>query len=178
MRSGEEASERLRAHRKDLEQLQSENLLLEQRATDAEQKVSLLIDQVENLVDNYRRRSRQVPSTNSEVAAGSNGLDLGHARSESSETASTYGGNGLDAWNSAALDNLASELETLRSHWEATNKNYRLSSNFDFDQPAGGAKDDDHHGAGMGLMSKSLADWRKRLDADDPHAAADKTHRS
>lgn len=179
LKSSEDATRTLGSHRKDLEQLQSENSLLEQRATDAEQKVSLLLDQVEHSVDSYRRRSRQAPSLNSEaVSATSNGLSLGHTRNESSETESAYDGNGADNRNSAALDNLASELETLRSHWEATNKNYRLSTNFDFDQPAVSKKDDDGGVAGLGL-SESLADWRKRLDTDDPHAgAADKTPQS
>ncbi|POR32568.1 Tip elongation aberrant protein 1 [Tolypocladium paradoxum] len=177
IKSSEDATKSLGSHRKDLEQLQSENSLLEQRATDAEQKVSLLLDQVEHSVDSYRRRSRQAPSLNSEaVSAASNGLGPGHSRNESSETESAYGGNGVDARNSAALDNLASELETLRSHWEATNKNYRLSTNFDFDQPAV-TKKDDGAAAGLGL-SESLADWRKRLDTDDPQAGADKTHQS
>ncbi|XP_044721653.1 kelch motif domain-containing protein [Hirsutella rhossiliensis] len=177
LKSNEEVTKSLNSHRKDLEQLQSENSILEQRATDAEQKVSLLLDQVENSVDSYRRRSRQVVSMNSDTPAGSNGLILGHTRSDSSDTASAYGGNGLDGRNSVALDHLATELETLRSHWEATNKNYRLSSNFEFDQHAG-AKEEDDSAAAVGL-SKSLADWRKRLDTDDPPpAGADKTHPS
>ncbi|KAL2269066.1 hypothetical protein VTJ83DRAFT_3912 [Remersonia thermophila] len=74
-----------------------------------------------------------------------------------------FGGNARD---SAALDSLANELETLRSQWEATNKNYRLSTTFDFDtNPAAspailGKKDE---GAAAGL-SESLADWRKKMD--------------
>ncbi|KAH8885776.1 hypothetical protein GQ53DRAFT_751114 [Thozetella sp. PMI_491] len=71
-----------------------------------------------------------------------------------------------NARNSTALDNLANELETLRSHWEATNKNYRLSNTFDFEgagMSPGGKRDD---AASLGL-SESLADWRKRLD-DNP----------
>lgn len=157
-------------HKKDLEQLQSENSQLEQRASDAEEKVALLLDQVEHSVDNYRRRSRQVPSLNSEST---NGMALGHTRNESSETESAYEeGNNLDARNSAALDNLASELETLRSHWEATNKNYRLSTNFDFDTPTVGKKPEESP-ANVGL-SESLADWRKRLDTDDQHPGSDK----
>ncbi|KAK0390907.1 hypothetical protein NLU13_0410 [Sarocladium strictum] len=164
LKQSEEATRKLSSHRKDLEQLQTENSLLEQRATDAEQKVSLLLDQVEHSVDNYRRQSRQVlpadgPSTNGT----GNGGSYGHTRQESSEAGSVYGGNGVDGRNSAALDNLASELETLRSHWEATNKNYRLSTNFEFDSNAVRDKDS----AGIGL-SESLADWRKRLDHDEP----------
>ncbi|CAM1502107.1 Fc.00g040910.m01.CDS01 [Cosmosporella sp. VM-42] len=167
LRSNEEATQKLDSHRKHLEQLQSENSLLEQRANDAEQKVALLLDQVEHSVDSYRRRSRQVTSMNSEMAAQANGLALGHVRAESSEGGSVYGsssGNNLENRNSAALDNLANELETLRSHWEATNKNYRLSTNFDFD--ASPSKKEDDTPTGMGL-SESLADWRKRLDTDE-----------
>ncbi|ATY59994.1 cell polarity (Tea1) [Cordyceps militaris] len=163
----EHTSKQLTKHVKDLDQLRSENALLEQRATDAEQKVSLLLDQVEHSVDSYRRRSRQPNMTPVDVG-GSNGLGLGHARQESSEAESVYGGGGhgsTDGRNSAALDNLASELETLRTHWEATNKNYRLSNNFDFDPPAELKKDDDGI-AGAGL-SESLADWRKKLDAEE-----------
>jgi chromosome segregation ATPase len=161
----DDATRKLDSHRKDLEQLQSENSLLEKRATDAEQKVSLLLDQVEHSVDNYRRQSRQVMPVDgpSPSANGATNGSYGHTRQESSEAGSVYGANGVEGRNSAALDNLASELETLRSHWEATNKNYRLSTNFEFDSNAVRDKDS----AGIGL-SESLADWRKRLDHDEP----------
>jgi chromosome segregation ATPase len=177
LKNSEEATQKLSNHRKDLEQLQSENALLEQRASDAEQKVALLLDQVEHSVDNYRRRSRQVPSLNSEMAASANGFGLGHSRQESSEGESIYGGTtsgngGLEARNSAALDSLANELETLRSQWEATNKNYRLSTNFDFDTTSAVKKDNDT-AAGVGL-SESLADWRKRLDTEEHHSDGEK----
>ncbi|KAF5656533.1 cell polarity protein [Fusarium heterosporum] len=192
LKYSEEATQKLSTHRKDLEQLQSENALLEQRANDAEHKVALLLDQVEHSVDNYRRRSRQVPSMNSEMAIGANGMGLGHSRHESSESGSVYGGTsanasasenvgttgkgGLEARNSAALDSLADELETLRSHWEATNKNYRLSTNFDFETAAATKKGDDG-ATGVGL-SESLADWRKRLDTEDPHSDGEKTRQT
>ncbi|KAM3566060.1 hypothetical protein ARSEF4850_000959 [Beauveria asiatica] len=170
----EQTSKQLATHVKDLDQLRSENALLEQRATDAEQKVSLLLDQVEHSVDSYRRRSRQ-PNMTPVEAGGANGLGgLGHARQESSEIESVYGGGGgggggahssVDDRNSAALDNLASELETLRTHWEATSKNYRLSTNFDFDPPADLKKDED--GMASAGLTESLADWRKKLDAEE-----------
>lgn len=171
VKAKDEVTRTLGSHRKDLQELQNENALLEQRAHDAEQKVSLLLDQVEHSVDNYRRQSRQVMPSAADVAAATNGAEgYGHTRQESSDAGSAYGGNGVgpgvDARNSAALDNLASELETLRSHWEATNKNYRLSTNFEFDSNAVRDKD----GAGIGL-SESLADWRKRLDTDEPGPA-------
>lgn len=150
-------SAKAKSQDKDLEQLRSENGLLEKRATDAEHKVALLLDQVENSVDNYRRQSRQVPST-VDVTNGA-----GSHRKDSADAESNYGSNGgVDARNSMALDNLASELETLRSHWEATNKNYRLSTNFDFDTP-----DAKHEEGGGHGLSESLADWRKKLDADE-----------
>ena len=169
VQNSEKANDMLDTQRKNVEQMRSENAQLEQRANDAEQKVSLLLDQVEHSVDNYRRQSRQVPSLNSELSPGTNGLGIGHTRDESSEAGSTYGANNVsDARNSAALDNLASELETLRSHWEATNKNYRLSTNFDMDPDAAGRRADD---GGVGL-SESLADWRKKLDTEERAANA------
>ncbi|EAQ89641.1 hypothetical protein CHGG_06260 [Chaetomium globosum CBS 148.51] len=198
---------RLETFQRDLEQLQQENALLERRAQDAEQKVSTLLDQVELSVDNYRRRSRQVPSLNSEsigmatsstANGGGNGNGNhhripGHLRQESTAseaeslydpsapahgTTTTAGGSGLgEARNSAALDSLANELETLRSHWETTNKNYRLSNAFDIDAhpvatgAGASSRKDDGAGAGAGLgLSESLADWRKRLDEGHPDA--------
>ncbi|KAL7951908.1 hypothetical protein V8C42DRAFT_21961 [Trichoderma barbatum] len=168
----DEARTSLSTQRKELEQLQGENALLEQRASDAEQKVSLLLDQVEHSVDTYRRRSRHVVSMNADAMTAANGLGLGslgtlalgHNRNESSEGESIYGDSNLGNRNSAALDNLATELETLRNHWETTNKNYRLSTNFDFES-ANAAKKEDDTPIGMG-MSGNLADWRKRLDTD------------
>jgi hypothetical protein len=218
--SSEEIHRRLEMSRHDLEELQQENALLERRAQDAEHKVGTLLDQVELSVDNYRRRSRQAPSLNTESiglasasptngGGGGNGNGngngnhrhiQGHMRQEStaSEAESLYGTaddstptatpvpthpsniSALDnssspagnARNSAALDSLANELETLRTHWEATNKNYRLSNTFDFDMnpavqqaaAAANAKKEEGSGtSGLGL-SESLADWRKRLD--------------
>lgn len=165
--NAEEASRLLNSSKKDLEQLQQENALLERRAQDAEQKVTLLLDQVETSVDTYRRRSKQrLPSLQSDSSnmpapAGPPTNGVGHhARQLSSEAGSLYDGAG-NARDSTALDNLANELETLRSHWEATNKNYRLSNTFDFEPSTPTRKED----VGLGL-SESLADWRKRLDED------------
>ncbi|CAK7231952.1 Negative regulator of mitotic exit [Sporothrix bragantina] len=214
-KSKDEAMTHLTSSRRDLEELHHENALLEQRAQDAEQKVGMLLDQVESSVGNYRRRSRQVAGigadqlrdasgpalsangggattnghtggvTNNGTHAasmnlgGSTGSGLGHERQDSSETGSAYGESvGGDARNSAALDSLANELETLRSHWEATNKNYRLSNAFDFESTSGapggssgggglapgGLRKDNKDEGGLGL-SESLADWRKRLDS-------------
>ncbi|OAA67638.1 Kelch-type beta propeller [Cordyceps fumosorosea ARSEF 2679] len=168
----EHSTKQLATYVKDLDQLRSENDLLEQRATAAETRVTFLLEQVEHSVDNYRRRSRQANMTPVDVG-GSNGVS--HTRQESSEAESVYGGGShgnADGRSSAALENLASELETLRTHWEATNKNYRLSNTFDFDPPVDLKKDDDTM-AGAGL-SESLADWRKKLDAEE-HAEGRKS---
>ncbi|KAK4192467.1 putative Tip elongation aberrant protein 1 [Podospora australis] len=180
-KSAEETTRRAEALKRDLDQLQQENASLERRAQDAEHKVSTLLDQVELSVDNYRRRSRQAPSLTSETvstvgplggggstngggvggpSSSGHGHALGHVRQESAESESLYGGVS-DARNSTALDNLANELETLRSHWEATNKNYRLSNTFDFEANPIIKKDETATSIGL---SESLADWRKRLD--------------
>lgn len=171
-----DASEATRLHttsKQSLDQLHQENMLLERRAQDAEQKVTLLLDQVETSVGTYRRSSRQPANTHPDTAppalaapAATNGgsHSLSHNRQLSdSEAGSVYdGGPGLgNARDSTALDNLADELETLRSHWQATNKNYRLSNNFDFEPEQPMRREE----GALGL-SESLADWRKRLDED------------
>lgn len=179
-RTVEEASARFAASKRELEQLQQENALLEQRAHDAENKVSMLLDQVENSVTTYRRQSRNISGMEPMPPSGAAGAGHesatnggAHGRKESgSDAGSVYSPTLGEARNSAALDNLANELETLRSHWEATNKNYRLSNAFDFDtgpKEGGGAENAAGGGgakeaAGQGL-SDSLADWRKRLDS-------------
>ncbi|KAK4200592.1 putative Tip elongation aberrant protein 1 [Triangularia verruculosa] len=183
VKTSEDTNRRLEAHKKDLEQLQQENILLERRALDAEHKVGTLLDQVELSVDNYRRRSRQAPSLNSETIesnaasgpgganGGSSSASLGHIRQDSGGSESLYGGvpggRGMDSLSgvgdkrgSKALDNLADELENIRSQWETTNKNYRLSNTFDFD-PTKNKRDS------IGL-SGSLSEWRKRLDESHP----------
>jgi hypothetical protein len=158
-----ETGQRLTLQEQRLETVQHENALLEKRAQDAEHKVGLLLNQVESSVDNYRRRSRQVLPETPASAVIANGL--GHQRQESSEAESVYGGMS-ESRNSAALDNLANELDMLRSKWEATNESYRLSNAFEFEGATGKKAGDDDGGASIGL-SESLADWRKRLDSEE-----------
>ncbi|KAI6247775.1 Tip elongation aberrant protein 1 [Erysiphe necator] len=111
-------------------QLQKENTLLQQRVKDAEQKVSLLLDQVEQSVDIYRRHSRPVDLNGAAPSANSNSIyQRSLLTTDSASETSFDGGNR----NSMALDSLASELETLRSNWQITNKNYRLSNAFDIE---------------------------------------------
>ncbi|OAX83060.1 hypothetical protein ACJ72_02590 [Emergomyces africanus] len=148
--------------REDLEQLKNENALLESRALDAEQKVTMLLDQVESSVTNYRRQSQQ-------VLPHSNGLN----RTASNSSSNTIGGRPragsnvsqddsfLDHRGSFALDSLASELDALRNHWESTNRNYRLSTQFDFDRTP------TKETYGESGLSDNLASWRKRLDEEE-----------
>jgi chromosome segregation ATPase len=143
----------------DLAQLQEENALLERRAQDAEQKVSLLLDQVEHSVDNYRRQSRVEPNGSHHQRNGSGGDSM-------SEGSVYEGGNR----NSMALDSLANELETLRTHWETTNKNYRLSTTFDFEDRSLHRTTTAESDKPPSGLSPSVTDWRKRLDAEEEHA--------
>ena len=164
--------------RNDIDKLQKENTILEERARDAENKVQLLLDQVESSVDNYRRQSRMagdgVPTMNGTYHRPMSGLSeanttnhtQGHSRNISDGSQSIVSeATGADGRNSMALDSLASELDALRSHWETTkNSNYRLSDRFDFERtPTGSA----HPHAGSGDFGSSLAQWRQGLNLDD-----------
>ncbi|KAF8538437.1 hypothetical protein BDD12DRAFT_917694 [Trichophaea hybrida] len=126
-----------------VDKLESENALLENRAQSAEQKVSMLLDQVENSVDAYRR------STRFENANG----ESGSARS------SFYG---PDNRTSVALDSLATELDALRNHWESTNKTYRLSNTFEFEKTPTTPQTD---------FSTNIAQWRQKLAQEDEIAS-------
>ncbi|KAK2808960.1 hypothetical protein FQN50_004234 [Emmonsiellopsis sp. PD_5] len=156
--------------RADLEQLKKENSLLETRALDAEQKVTMLLDQVESSVTNYRRQSQQVLSQ-------SNGLNRTHSNASSNVVAATGGRPRADSnvsqddtflvdhRGSFALDSLASELDALRTHWESTNRSYRLSTQFDFDRTP------TKETYGEAGLSDSLASWRKRLDEEEARSS-------
>ena len=150
----------------ELSQLKAENLLLESRATDAEQKVTMLLDQVGQSVGNYRRQSQiQASQRDSVLNGGANGAH--HKREQSSSTvtstdqSSQDDGLYTDTRGSLALDNLASELDALRSHWESNTRNYRMSSQFDFERTP------TKESSGGGELSDSLANWRKRLEEEE-----------
>ena len=88
-RQGHEQMQQQLAHttdqaRTELEQLRHQNATLESRAIDAEQKVSLLLDQLDSSVGNYRRRSQD---EHSHLTA--NGQGHEHHRNLSSSTADT-----------------------------------------------------------------------------------------
>ncbi|KAK9855880.1 hypothetical protein MYU51_001529 [Penicillium brevicompactum] len=157
-----EAAERSRA---ELEQLKQENSHLETRASDAEHKVNMLLEQVQTSVGHYRRQSQHGPVPNgisrTHSNASSNTISgaQGRPRADSSVSQdSTF----PDNRGSMALDSLANELDALRSHWESTNRNYRLSSQLDLERTP--TKNDSE---GPALMNDSLAEWRRRLDEDE-----------
>jgi chromosome segregation ATPase len=142
--------------RAELEQVKSENKLLEQRAQDAEGKVTSYLNQMEVSVDHQRQQSRPIDV---------NG-ESGHTRVPSNGTAdrdstSASAMYGPDNRTSLALDNLTSELNALRSHWETNSKN-RLSTTFDFEKGLTSPIAPEH--------SNSLADWRRRLDMEEATA--------
>ena len=176
--------------RSELDQLRSENNMLESRALDAEQKVTLLLDQVGTSVGNYRRQSQNLHSHNPLPHGGANGHSrnlsaistassanpgplnfqggnnnsrgMQHSRTKSTDTDPAIPeGSDENNRNSQALDSLASELETLRSQWADTHRTYRLSNQFDFERSTPTSA------TGAGGMSSDLANWRKRLDAEE-----------
>ncbi|KAL6713652.1 Negative regulator of mitotic exit [Lecanora helva] len=171
--------------RAELDQLKKENSMLENRAIDAEGKVTLLLDQVGTSVGNYRRQSQQMNGhshnrnlSNISTTSTSNPHPLnfrptgGHTHTNSSSTTAdpnalhrTTSNNSSTAdtadhdRNSLALDHLASELETLRSHWADTHRTYRLSNQFDFERETTPTS-----ATSGGTMSEGLTSWRRRLD--------------
>ncbi|KAJ5693079.1 hypothetical protein N7462_002502 [Penicillium macrosclerotiorum] len=151
--------------RTELEQLKKENGHLETRASDAEQKVNMLLEQVETSVGHYRRQSQHgqlLPSngiSRSHSNASSNTVS-GRPRADSSVSQDST--SFPDNRGSMALDSLANELEALRNHWESTNRNYRLSSQMDLERTPTKENSD-----GPAMMSDSLAEWRRRLDEEE-----------
>jgi hypothetical protein len=159
------ATEQIKQSRDELEQLKQENTHLESRASDAESKVNMLLEQVQTSVGHYRRQSQHGPGTNgisrTHSNASSNTVSGGHGRARADSSVSQES-TFPDNRGSMALDSLANELDALRSHWESTNRNYRLSSQLDLERTP--TKNDSE---GPALMSDSLAEWRRRLDAEE-----------
>ncbi|KNG44240.1 cell polarity protein [Stemphylium lycopersici] len=149
----------------DLEALRRQHSQMEVRAKEAEARVQMFLDQFESSVDNYRRQS-QVPG---EMAHPEHARHRGHdsvasaeslySHNDGSSTPEALNRPGSSATrNSMALDNLASELDALRSHWETTNKAYRLSDRFDFERTPTNDKTD---------LNETLSQWRNNVDMDD-----------
>jgi hypothetical protein len=150
--------------RLDLESLRRQNAVVEERAREAESRVQMFLDQFETSVDSYRRQS-QLP------AGSVNGEHRNHRTHDSVASAESLYSNNDDSStpdatrpassatrNSMALDNLASELDALRSHWETTNKAYRLSDRFEFEKAPSGEQ---------GEMTDSLSQWRHHVSAEN-----------
>ena len=182
---------------RELSELRSENAMLLERAADAEQKVTLLLDQVGQSVGNYRRQSQlantpqppqllehqqqQPPTSLSQFHNNASSHNRGESVSTMLTDTTSLGddepntrgvGGEHDNRGSLALDNLASELETLRSQWaNNASRNYRLSNQFEFERtPTSanpGGSGTTHDGGGL-MGGTGLADWRRRLD-DDEH---------
>ena len=157
----------------ELSALKAENNMLETRALDAENKVTMLLDQVGQSVVNYRRQSHMA-ITPSNAPNG-----VGHKHQLSTSTTASASREGLentssdeptsaDNRGSLALDSLASELDALRSHWETTNRSYRLSNTFDFERTP--TKEN-----GGSDLTDSLASWRKKLDDEERHGTQQDT---
>lgn len=146
---------------KELAQLKSENSMLQDRAMDAEHKVTMLLDQVGQSVVNYRRQSQMAQHNHGDV----NGVhNVSHSRGESLSTMTdtSAGDEGsVDHRGSLALDTLASELETLRSQWASSaNRNRRLSNQSASERTPTA---EGHEGG----LSEGLANWRRRLDREE-----------
>lgn len=156
--SREELTRNAQKISKELDQLKAENTMLEKRAEEAETRVTMLLDQVGQSVGNYRRQSQLQP-----LPHGINGIL--HSREESASTLTDASLNdepiSRDERGSVALDNLASELETLKAQWESTSRSsHRLSTQFDSER----TPTTESHGA---ELSGSLADWRRRLEEEE-----------
>jgi DNA repair exonuclease SbcCD ATPase subunit len=153
------AAERTRG---ELEQLKQENSLLESRAVHAEQKVSMLLDQMVTSVDNHRRQSQHGQNLNPisrSHSTASTATVSGRPRGDSNISRDD---SFLNNRSSMALDSLASELDALRNHWESNNRNnHRLSSTFDLDQTP---TKETHDGTDL---SESVTNWRRRLEEEE-----------
>lgn len=156
--------------REEIEQLKEENSLLESRALHAEQRVTMLLEQMVTSVDNHRRQSQHGQGFTS------------ISRSQSNASTATVGGVGggrsrgnsnvsrddmfLDNRSSMALDSLANELDALRTHWESANRNHRLSSTFDLDATPTKEIHDGNN------LSASVTNWRRRLEEEEARTSS------
>ncbi|KAJ4340118.1 Negative regulator of mitotic exit [Didymella glomerata] len=151
--------------RADLDSLRQQYTVVEERAREAENRVQIFLDQFENSVDSYRRQS-QVPggSSNGDVTRhrahdSIASADSLYSRNDGSSTPEAPNNRPASTAtrNSMALDNLASELDALRSHWETTNKAYRLSDRFDFERTPTKEQHDTNEG---------ISQWRDSVDSE------------
>jgi len=138
--------------------LEQDNQQLESRATEAEEKVSLLLDQVETSVDTYRR---------SIIPKRTDG-----ASPPISPRSSSVGNR-----TSVALDSLAHELDQLRSHWESSSHRYRLSTTsslLDRESPTRGVTM--NNSASLGLSPFDFNTSNVTMSSDDPSVKVNGVH--
>lgn len=163
--------------RLDLETLRRQHAQTEERAREAESRVQMFLDQFESSVDNYRRQSQVPvgPTTNGEPVQGHRTHDsiasensLYSDDETSTPDANTRSGSAATR-NSMALDNLASELDALRSHWETTNKAYRLSDRFEFERTPSTSQDEN---------TETMSQWKKQMKAEDEAQAGASTNQA
>ena len=159
--SHSELSQSISKREQELAELKTENSMLETRALDAEHRVTMLLDQVGSSVNNYRRASQMQPLP---AIATTNGVVTNANRAMSPSTAtdtSSQAGDHDEGRGSVALDNLASELETLKAQWESQSRSYRLSDRFDFERTP---TRESHTDAGPNELVDSLTKWRNEED--------------
>lgn len=159
-----EAESNANKSRADLDTLRQQYTVVEERAREAENRVQMFLDQFENSVDNYRRQSQVPGSSNGEATRHRThdsiaSADSLYSRNDDASTAETPNNRRASTGtrNSMALDNLASELDALRSHWETTNKAYRLSDRFDFERTPTKERHDTNEG---------ISQWRDSVDSE------------
>ncbi|KAI4162765.1 MAG: hypothetical protein LQ342_003652 [Letrouitia transgressa] len=160
----------------ELEQLKHENALLESRAVDAESKVTRLLDQVENSVTHFRRQSANFHShhaRNLSTTSAASAEPKTAAATAATAEEHPAGAEGTEERNSVALDHLASELETLRTHWEGTQRNYRHSNQFDFERTPTSATSATSGGGGE--LSDTLLNWRRRMQEEEERKGSSTT---
>jgi len=138
--------------------LEQENQQLESRATEAEEKVSHLLDQVETSVDTYRRSiiPKRTDGTSPPISPRSSSV-----------------GNRT----SVALDSLAHELDQLRSHWESSSHRYRLSTTsslLDRESPTRGLTV--NNPADLGLSPFDFNTSKVTMSSDDPSVKVNGVH--
>ena len=150
--------------RADLDSLRQQYTVVEERAREAENRVQMFLDQFENSVDNYRRQSQVPGNSNGEIMRHRThdsiaSADSLYSRNDGSSTPEAPNNRPASTGtrNSMALDNLASELDALRSHWETTNKAYRLSDRFDFERTPTKDRHDTNEG---------ISQWRDSVDSE------------
>ncbi|BFZ58696.1 Negative regulator of mitotic exit [Savitreella phatthalungensis] len=115
-RAGRGDGQELESAKAHARQLEHDNLELERRMKEAEHKVNVLLDQFEQSVDTYRRRSQLFSPSDFDGA--STETSPVHATVSAPRAPSFSAGDQAALRSSSALDQLAKELDQLRGHWE------------------------------------------------------------